>query len=226
MSSLDWGPLPEPWRRTLSSVVTSPADAKRMGAPTEWCALLGSGGIERVRAAWATSHELPLFLDYLSKQLDDIAIGVGPSGHVLLYRFRDWIDDGDAFAPGVMVAGLPMTAPRMEQLERTFGALPDGLRAVWSRHCFVQLKNGSMLVQPEDVKVLQTPGREYLAFVDSWSDLPTCLQRSPGDAAWPDDLVVFASSRSVARAGVSPTIDALLVDWATLRWPPESSEES
>jgi len=222
VANIDWGPLSRPWSQHLTAVITSSADAQRAGAPPEWCALLGPGCIDRVRTAWAAAaHALPLFNDYLGRQLDDVAIGTGPAGYVLLYRFRDWVDDGDAFLPGVMVAGLPMTAPQQEKIERMFGRLPEGLRAVWSRHSFVQLKNGSMLVRPEDAKLLQTPSHDYLAFVDSWSDLPTCLQRQHGASAWTDDVVVFAPGSSVARSGVSPTVDALLVDWPTLRWPPD-----
>ena len=222
MMNEDWGHPSESWRRDLSTIYASADDARSAGAPDAWCALLGREAVARTRAVWEPSaHALPLLHEYLTSQLVDVAIGVGAAGPVLLYRFRDWIDDGDAFLPGVMIAGRPATTAELEQLERRGGALPVGLRTVWAQHGFVQLKNRSILVQPDQARVFATPTHDYLAIVNSWSDMPTCLHRPQG-SAWTDDVVVFVPARGTARAGVSPSVDALLVDWATLRWPPDT----
>jgi hypothetical protein len=221
MLNSDWGPIAEHWKAQLTAILRTPTEAANTGAPATWCEYLGEGGITRLQEAWASDRAaLPLFNAYLQRDLDDIAVGMGASGHVLLYRFRDWVDDGDGFLPGVMVAGVPASASAVARVETLCGGLSPGLRAVWSRHGYVELKNGTILSRPETAMLHHTSTQDYLAIVNSGSSMPTCVRRAQSEP-WTDDVFLFEPGNGKARVAPSLTVDALLVDWATVRWPPE-----
>jgi hypothetical protein len=222
MQNSDWGPLSTTWQRQIQAVVQTPSEAANAGAPAAWCALLESECVRRTQAMWAGARDaLPFFHDYLHRQLDDVAVGVGPVGTVLLYRFRDWVDDGDGFLPGVMVAGPAMSKDHATKITQTAGRLPDGLHAVWSHHAYIQLKNGSVLGPPSAAKLIHAASHDYLAIVNSSSSYPTCIRR-PHHGEWTDDVVMVVPTTGEANYGGSLTVDGLLVDWSTLRWPPEN----
>jgi hypothetical protein len=217
------------WQAWLTTVAASPDEAApfRGRVPDEWLLAVGdrAAGVARL---WDPAHgALPTWRRYLATSLEQVAIGDGKLGPVLIYFLRDWNRTvEDTGEPGAMVAGLPAAAEALGELEREHGALPASLRAFWSRHHFTRLKNDQLLASPtppvgltERPRVFASPAHEYLAIANPSREPATCLVRARGERAWRDELVQLYPSDLTAQPALSDTFDRVLVNWDTAVWP-------
>jgi hypothetical protein len=228
------------WQGWVSQIYSQPDQLREIEnlVPSTWIKIASEPLSASISQIWEEAQTtLPRFVEYLLQSTQDLAVGHGPLGPVLLYHLKDWEEhEIGQYEQGVVIAGVPVDPGRIQDFVDTVGKLPESLVSLWRVHGFIPTKRGAILTSPsphlEDF--CGTPSHlglrhapndlqdqyDCLAIGDVWKELPICLTRRPRSFLW-DDFIVLADrlGQEVAPAG-RVLLDDLLTDWAFSEWHP------